>query len=206
MSTMKKILRFIIDNIAFLIYRNKVSITGQNVKFYRTTSIKHIAGSISKNIILKQNARIMGKIRIYKEGKIVIGKYSQLGHNSVIQCVNQIEIGDYTAIAQNVTICDYNTHPVNPSDRIIMQLTPEGHSYRSPIYSVSAPIKIGNNCWIGENSRICKGISIGDGAVIAACSVVTKDVPSNSIAAGNPAKIVKTDIDKSTTRFFSNNV
>ena len=50
--------------------------------------------------------------------------------------------------------------------------------------------------WIGSNVRICKGVTIGQGAVIAACSVVTKDVPANSIAAGNPAKIVKTDIDQ----------
>lgn len=48
--------------------------------------------------------------------------------------------------------------------------------------------------WIGENARICKGVTIGDNAVIAACSVVTKNVPANAIAAGNPAKIVKENI------------
>ena len=63
-------------------------------------------------------------------------------------------------------------------------------------HSVSSPIIIGENVWIGSNVRICKGVTIGDNSVIAACSVVTKDVPANAIAAGNPAKIVKTDIDK----------
>ena len=67
---------------------------------------------------------------------------------------------------------------------------------RSWKYSASKPIRIGENVWIGENVRICKGVTIGNNAVIAACSVVTKDVPANAIAAGNPAKIVKTDIDK----------
>lgn len=50
---------------------------------------------------------------------------------------------------------------------------------------------IGENCWIGANVRICKGVTIGDNSVVAACSVVTKDVPANCIVAGNPAKVVK---------------
>ena len=63
-------------------------------------------------------------------------------------------------------------------------------------HSANAPIIIGENCWIGTNVRICKGVTIGDNSVIAACSVVTKDVPANCIVAGNPAKIVKSNIDK----------
>ena len=55
---------------------------------------------------------------------------------------------------------------------------------------------IGNYVWVGENSRICKGVTIGDNAIIAANSVVTKDVPANSIAAGNPARIVKTNLEE----------
>ena len=54
---------------------------------------------------------------------------------------------------------------------------------------------IGDDCWIGTNVRICKGVTIGDNSIVAACSVVTKDVPANCIVAGNPAKIVKTGID-----------
>lgn len=61
---------------------------------------------------------------------------------------------------------------------------------------------IGKNVWIGEHARICKGVTIGDGSVIAANSVVTKDVPALSIAAGNPAKIVKENIDQ-VPRFFA---
>ena len=83
-----------------------------------------------------------------------------------------------------------------------MRQTPPGSKERSNIYSDNAPIKIGSNCWIGENSRVCKGVTIGDGAIVAANAVVTKDVPANSIAAGNPAKVVKTDIHLNSRRYF----
>lgn len=118
-----------------------------------------------------------------------------IGDNSHIKCVCKIVIGSYTAIANNVTICDNNNHPVNPLDRKIMRQTPSGSFERSWINSASAPIVIGENCWIGENSRICKGVTIGDGSIVAANSIVTKDVPSNCIVAGNPAKVVKKNID-----------
>lgn len=105
-------------------------------------------------------------------------------------------------MSTNCVITDNNNHPVNPIDRRIMTLTPSGSFERSWINSDNAPIIIGRNVWVGENARICKGVTIGDGAVIAANAVVTKDVPANSIAAGNPARIVKTQIDQR-PRYFN---
>ena len=58
-------------------------------------------------------------------------------------------------------------------------------------HSAHAPVIIGENCWIGRNVSIMKGVTIGDNCVIAANSVVTKSIPANCIAAGNPAKVVK---------------
>ena len=63
-------------------------------------------------------------------------------------------------------------------------------------HSDHKPITIGENCWIGRNVSILKGVTIGDNSVIAANSVVTKSIPANSIAAGNPAKVVKTNIEE----------
>ncbi|MBR4155847.1 MAG: hypothetical protein IKU01_03975 [Bacteroidales bacterium] len=87
-----------------------------------------------------------------------------------------------------------------------MRQTPGGSYERKWIHSDNKPIVLGENVWVGENVRICKGVTIGDNAVIAACSVVTKDVPANSIAAGNPAKIVKTDIDQNTISIFDDSL
>ena len=123
-------------------------------------------------------------------------KHSKIGATTKIYCVNRIEIGEYTAIANDTTICDNNNHPISPDFRKKMRVTPVGHDMRMWIHSANAPIIIEDNCWIGSNVRICKGVRIGKNSIVAACSVVTKDVPANCIVAGNPAKIVKTDIDK----------
>jgi maltose O-acetyltransferase len=104
-------------------------------------------------------------------------------------------MGDYVSIGQNVTIMDNNNHPIQPDDMKIKQHSESGDELRSWKYSVSKPIVIGNNIWIGVNARINKGVNIGSNSIIAANSVVTKDVPENCIAAGNPAKVVKSNID-----------
>lgn len=174
---------------------------GQN--FYKSTKISLTQGSKSLDIVINSHARIHGVLLSCNGGKIIMGEWTKLGPSSIIGCVNSITIGNYTAIAKDVTIMDNNNHPINPIDRKIMRQTASGSYERSWIHSDSKPIVIGENVWIGEYVRINKGVTIGDNAIIAANSVVTKDVPANSIAAGNPAKIVKTDIDINTRSIFS---
>lgn len=202
----RKILAAISYKIAYYKWRNKVTLLHKDVSFYRSTRITLSEGADKSNIEIDFKSRIHGTLSACSKGKIYFGKYSQLGPGSVVRSVNSVRIGDYSAIAPHVIISDNNSHPVNPYDRLILRKTPMGSKLRSWIYSDNAPIIIGKNCWIGENSRICKGVVIGDGAVVAANAVVTKDVPSNSIAAGNPARIVRTDIDINVKRVFSEDI
>ena len=160
-------------------------------------------GSVPEDIVIEDNCIIEGTLLSGAHGKIHMGKYSKIGANSHLRCVDKIELGDYSAIANNTVVCDNNNHPVNPEDRMIMRLTPIDSEERSWKYADHAPIIIGKNVWIGEYARICKGVTIGDGSIVAANAVVTKDVPANCIVAGNPAKIVKTDIDKTIPRKFA---
>lgn len=112
-------------------------------------------------------------------GKLILGAHSYLNRNSTVVCSYNILIGENVAIAQNVIIRDSDIH------HIIIEGAEQPNT---------APIHIGNNVWIGTSATILKGVTIGDGAVVAAGSIVTKDVPSNCLVAGNPAKIIKQNI------------
>jgi len=99
-------------------------------------------------------------------GKLEIGSHVFLNQNVSITCLDSITIGDNVLIANNVVIVDHDH---------------AGSGF------VTGPVRIGSRVWIGANAVILKGVSIGDGAVIAAGAVVTHDVPAGTVAAGVPA-------------------
>ena len=95
---------------------------------------------------------------------------------------NRITIGDNCGIGPGVHIYAV-THPVNPMER----LSPDSQFWKS----LTAPVTIGNNVWIGGSSVVLPGVTIGDNVTIGAGSVVTKDIPSNSLAVGNPCRVIR---------------
>lgn len=174
---------------------NNATLVGSNHHLSSESRVELMDGARKENVILEDNCWPEGVITVQNNGVVVMHEHSKIGHTTRLLCVNRIEIGAYTAIANGTTICDNNNHPISPSFRKRMRLTPVGDDMRMWKHSANAPIIIGENCWIGANVRICKGVTIGDNSIVAACSVVTKDVPANCIVAGNPAKIVKTEIN-----------
>ena len=182
--------------------KNKVTLIGDNQAFRLSSRVELVCGSSKEDVVLHEHVDMFGRIYSYAGGKVIMHEWSKIGQGSTITAVNRVEIGKDTAISTGVTIIDNNNHPSNPEDRRYMRHTPHGSLERQPQYSSNAPIIIGENVLVGTKSRIQKGVTIGDNAIIAANSVVTHDVPANAIAAGNPAKIVKTDIDKTTTPVF----
>ena len=177
-------------------------LTGNKHFWGLRSSIQLQWGSNPEDVVLNNNSGLFGTLISINHGKIQMGEWSQVGDGSVVYSVNSVIIGRETLVAQNVIITDNNFHPTNPSDRRYMSHTDHKARERSSAYSANSPVIIGENVWIGSNARICKGVTIGDNAIVAANAVVTKDVPSNSIAAGNPARIVKTNIDKETSPIF----
>lgn len=113
---------------------------------------------------------------------IRLGKNVEINMNCVFLDCNLITIGDYTGIGPGVHIYAV-THPTNPAERL-----PENSSFWK---SYTAPVTIGRNVWIGGGSIILPGVTIGDGASIGAGSVVTKDIPANVLAVGNPCRVIK---------------
>lgn len=170
-------------------------VNGANHLFGPNSRINLSDGAKREHIIIEDGVWMLGQIAVQNEGVVIMHENSKIDSTTKLLCVDRIEIGAYTAIAHQTTICDNNNHPISPSYRRKMRTTPIGDDMRMWKHSAHAPIIIGENVWIGSNVRICKGVTIGDNSVIAANSVVTKSVPANCIAAGNPAKIVKTNID-----------
>ncbi|MFR4318319.1 MAG: sugar O-acetyltransferase [Eubacterium sp.] len=105
-------------------------------------------------------------------GKMVYANYN-------LTCVDDthIYIGNYTMIGPNVTIATAG-HPILPE-------------LREKLYQYNMSVKIGRNCWIGAGVTIVPGVTIGDNTVIGAGSVVTKDIPANVVAVGNPCKVMR---------------
>ncbi len=98
-----------------------------------------------------------------------------------------IYVGDYTMIGPNVTVATAG-HPILPE-------------LRKKAYQYNAPVHIGRNCWIGAGTIILPGVSIGDNTVIGAGSVVTKDIPQNVVAVGNPCR-VKREINERDKEYY----
>jgi lipopolysaccharide O-acetyltransferase len=117
---------------------------------------------------------------------MIFGDYVQLNDGVHITAIEHVEIGSNTLIASRVFISDHNHGRYNLED---VNSLPEIPPINRPL--VSIPVKIGCNVWIGEQVCILPGVTIGDGAIVGAGSVVTKDVPARSIVAGNPAKIIR---------------
>ena len=108
---------------------------------------------------------------------IFVGDKFYANFGCVILDCNLVEIGDNVLLAPYVQI--YTAyHPTNPALRLTGK-------------ELAAPIKIGNNVWIGGGAIICPGVTIGSNTTIGAGSVVVKDIPSNSIAVGNPCQIIR---------------
>ncbi len=115
---------------------------------------------------------------------IEVGKHLFVNYNCTILDVAKVIIGDNCLMAPNVSIYTAG-HPIHPFSR-------------NSLYEYGKEITIGDNVWLGGNTVICPGVHIGDNVVIGAGSVVTKDIPDWSFAAGNPCRVIRkiTDADK----------
>ena len=105
------------------------------------------------------------------------GKWVYANYNSTLVDDTHIYVGDETMFGPNVTIATAG-HPILP------QLRQKGLQY-------NMPVRIGRNCWLGAGVIVMPGVTIGDNVVIGAGSVVTKDIPSNVVAVGNPCRVLR---------------
>lgn len=179
---------------------SKKAIIGKNVVFGRFSNISLTAGSNKNDILIGDNTRMFGNLKA-AGGKIIIEEDVHIGPFSTIGAKDLVHIKRLSMISTKVDIIDNNNHPINPKDRMIMNIKGGKPWLKTWQYSDSKPIYIGENTWIGKNSLILKGVSVGANSIVAANAVVTKSVGENIIVAGNPAKIVKSEINISNQYF-----
>lgn len=110
-------------------------------------------------------------------GHVHFGKFVYANFNLTLVDDTHIFVGDYTMIGPNVTIATAG-HPILPE-------------LREKLYQYNMSVTIGRNCWIGAGAIILPGVTVGDNTVIGAGSVVTKDVPPNVVAVGNPCRVLR---------------
>lgn len=165
---------------------------GPGSKLYHTARIYNMSEQ-RDSIRIGARTMVRGELTVFAHGgRIDIGHSCYIGEGTRLWSGVSIAVGDHVLIAHGVSIMDNLTHPINFMER-------RGHF--DAIYGVGHPsgidlddqaILIGNDAWIGAHSIILRGVRIGARAIVAAGSVVTKDVPDDTIVAGNPARPIGT--------------
>lgn len=146
--------------------------------------------SSGMNIELLENSKLIitgqscfgynSSIRLEKGSVLEIGSNTYIAAKALIRVYSRIKIGNNCAISWNVSILDSDFHNYKIDGKKV---------------NITKEVIIGDNVWIGNNVIILKGVVIGNNSIVGAGSVVTKDVPPSTIVAGNPAKIIKKNVE-----------
>lgn len=182
---LRKVIKFLYRFYLTKRFRNKLTIGNESKLAFNKFNFKEgCTISIGDRSIIESN--------IYfdkSEGHVIIGSRTFIGGSKLV-CADKIEIGDDVLISWGCTIVDHDSHSLLFSERkddVINGL--KGIKIWENV--TTKPVKINDKVWIGFEVRILKGVTIGEGACIAAGSLVTKDVSPYTLVGGVPAKILK---------------
>ena len=121
------------------------------------------------------------RVNVNSGARLILGS-GYMNHDSVIDCFESISVGHHVVISERVVMRDSDNHTI----RSLVE--------SSDGQAITSPIVVEDNVWIGMNATILKGVTIGEGSIIAAGSVVTRSIPPHCLAAGVPATVIKTDV------------
>jgi acetyltransferase-like isoleucine patch superfamily enzyme len=172
--------------------------------FYWGPIFRARCDSVGKNLMITLLPDVRGHVRLYVGDNVHLNGFfgaqgSRMFDNPVLRFGNHVHVGhmvqfvvnkeiiieDGVKIASNCSFADTDGHPLDP-DRRANDEPPDAASVK--------PIRICRNAWIGNGARVLKGVTVGEGAIVAADAVVVKDVPAFAVVAGNPARVVVEDV------------
>lgn len=147
----------------------------------------------ARRICIGARSIVRGELFVFAHGgQITIGHDCYVGDGSRIWSGSKVTLGDHVLVAHNVSIMDNLTHPLEPLARRRQMRAIYEAGHPKIINLDDRPVVISNDAWIGAHAIVLRGVTIGEGAIVAAGSVVTKDVASYTVVGGNPAQVIKT--------------
>lgn len=188
-----------IVNNAYSMKHSLILITGQNNSIYigRGVKLNNVVICVTgrnHHLTIEDNVKFIhgGRIRLEDEGNMIkIGRKTVI-YNAFLSCSDKatnIMIGEDCLFSVDVILRTSDSHSI---------LDMKSNERINPGESIT----VGNHVWLCNGVNILKGVKIGDGCVIGTQSVVTKDIPNRSVACGNPARVVKSEITWNEKRFF----
>jgi acetyltransferase-like isoleucine patch superfamily enzyme len=143
-------------------------------------------------VTIHSKAIVRGMLKNERGGRIEVGPEVYIGDGVIVSAAIEVVIGAHTLMAHGVQIFDNNTHPIDAAERVEHLRMIVGEMPQTSVSIGKAAIHIGQRCWIGMNSLILKGVTIGANTIIGAGSVVVNDIPEGVVAVGNPARVIRT--------------
>lgn len=170
--------------------RKVVRLPGVDVHTSARVNFSGIAGRPPERLSIGSGSIFEGQIFSERPGTgVSIGENSFVGYSTLI-CAEGIEIGDDVLISWGCTIVDHHSHALSWDQRR-NDVRDWYHGRKNWDAVKISPVRIGDKAWIGFNTIILAGVTVGEGAVVGCGSIVTKDVPPYAIVAGNPARLIR---------------
>ncbi|WP_158904637.1 DapH/DapD/GlmU-related protein [Burkholderia sp. L27(2015)] len=164
-------------------------------------SVEYRSGSTDDRVKIGKGSVLSCRIVLERSvGTVSVGHDTYIGGSQII-CADQIEIGNNVLVSWGCTIADHDSHSLDWRERaedvrkwregLLSGGLEKASEFKNWDVVEKAPIRIEDKVWLGMNVTVLKGVTIGEGSVVAAGSIVTKDVPSWTLVAGNPARVIK---------------
>jgi len=164
----------------------------EGVRFSPSAIVRNPIGD-NDRIRLGRHTLVEGELAVCEYGgRIEIGEHSYVGRGAHVWSGESVKIGSYVLLAHNVNVTDTNTHQLSALERAEHFLRTDVHGQPFLKGSIkTGPVEISDHAWLNFGVAVLRGVNIGEGAIIGACSVVTKHVPPYTLAVGNPARVVR---------------